>query len=138
MHIKIGDQASLTKSFSIAEVATFAQLSLDSNPLHANTEMARQSMFGQPVVHGSLVAGLISAVLGAQLPGPGTIYLSQSLNFKAPVFIGDEVIARVVVTKMRPEKGILTLATTCIRQDGTLVIEGQAVVMHPDLKEAAH
>ena len=135
--IKIGDEASLTKRFTAEEVQRFSHLSLDRNPLHEDGQLAASSMFGRPVVHGLFVAALISAVLGGELPGPGTVYLSQELSFKAPVFFNDEVTARVEVLKIKPDKGIVTLASTCHKADGTMVIEGQAVVMNPHIRSLA-
>lgn len=119
--------ASLTKRFSAADVHAFAQAAGDFNPIHLDEAFARQSRFGRPIVHGMLTAGLISAVLGTQLPGPGCIYLSQELRFTAPVFIGDAITAAVTVTTWRPEKGILTLHTECRNQDGATVLTGSAV-----------
>jgi acyl dehydratase len=135
MKINIGDQASLSKIFTGKDVRTFAKISLDHNPLHEAGTIAIESIFKRPIVHGQLVAALISAVLGGKLPGPGTIYLSQTLKFVAPVFIDDEVTATVKVLKVRESKGIVNLSTLCVKSDGTLVIDGDAVVMHPSLKD---
>ena len=134
MKLKVGDSAAIEKRFTADEVARFAALTGDVNPLHFEGQPAEESLFGRPVVHGVFVASLISAALGNQLPGPGTIYLSQSLEFIAPVFFGDTISARVEVTALRQEKGIVTLATTCVNQDGKAVLKGQAVVMNPALK----
>ncbi|MCL4239147.1 MAG: MaoC family dehydratase [Anaerolineae bacterium] len=127
----IGASASRTKTFSDEDVRAFAHISTDANPVHLDDSYAATTRFGRRIVHGMLTAGLISAVLGNDLPGPGTIYLSQSLQFKAPVYVGDTVTATVEVTAIREGRGIVTLATTCTRQDGTVVITGEALALVP-------
>lgn len=129
--IKIGDSASLTKTFSDEDVRSFAEISGDKNPVHLDNEFAAQTQFKKRLVHGMLTAGLISAVLGTELPGPGSIYLSQSINFRAPVFIGDTITATVTVTKMREGKPIVTLETVCKNQDEVVVLKGEAVLLAP-------
>jgi len=128
---EIGQTASRTKHIADEDIRTFAALSGDTNSVHLDEEAARQSIFGQRVAHGMLTASLISAVLGCDLPGPGAIYLGQNLAFKAPVFIGDAVTASVEVTAIREDKGIVTLKTQCVNQDGKLVIDGEATVLVP-------
>jgi 3-hydroxybutyryl-CoA dehydratase len=98
------------------------------NPLHLDAEYAAHSMFGKRIAHGMLVAGLISAVLGTQLPGPNCIYLGQDLKFVAPVMIGDTIKVVVTVTDKRDEKRIIKLRTTAYNQRGDTVIDGNAVV----------
>ena len=129
--IKVGDSASLTKSFSDADVRSFAEISGDKNPLHLDDDYAAQTQFERRLVHGMLTAGLISAILGTKLPGEGSIYLSQSFNFRAPVFIGDTITARVTITKIREDKPIITAETICENQDGVVVLEGEAVLFVP-------
>ncbi len=129
--IKIGDQASLTKTFSDSDVRTFAEISGDHNPIHVDAEFAATTRFERQLVHGMLTAGMISAVLGMQLPGPGCIYLKQELNFRAPVYIGDTVTATVTVTKLREDKPIITLAAVCKNQDDVEVIDGEAILVAP-------
>lgn len=129
--IKIGDSASLTKTFSDEDVRSFAEISGDKNPVHLDDEFAAQTQFKKRLVHGMLTAGLISAVLGTELPGPGSIYLSQSINFRAPVFIGDTITATVTVTKLREGKPIVTLETVCKNQDDVVVLKGEAVLLAP-------
>ncbi len=131
--MKIGESASLSKVFYEDDVRQFAEISGDKNPLHLNEEYAAQTRFGKRLVHGMLTAGLISAVLGTKLPGEGSIYLSQSIKFRAPVFIGDEVRATVSVTDIRTDKKIVTLKTICTNQHGSLVLEGEAVLLLPSL-----
>ena len=128
---KPGQKATLTKTFSEADVQAFAEASGDKNPVHLDEDYAQTTRFGKRIVHGMLVAGLISAVLGTQLPGPGTIFLGQELSFKAPVFIGDTVTAEIEVAAVREGKSIATLITNCYNQDGALVIEGKATVLFP-------
>jgi len=126
--IKIGDKATLRKAFSESEVKDFAKISLDDNPIHLDREYAESTVFGQPIVHGILVASLLSGLMGGKFPGHGTVYLGQSLNFKAPVYIDEEVEASVEVVKIREDKPIITLKTQCMKNDGTVALEGEAVV----------
>lgn len=130
--LRIGDRAVVTKTFSEEEVCRFAVLSGDRNPLHLEKEFGAASVFGQRVVHGMLVAGLFSGLIGMELPGPGAIYLGQNLAFRAPVFIGDTVTASVEITKIRQDKPVITLRTLCVNAAETVVIEGEAVVKAPD------
>lgn len=127
----IGQKASLSKTFTEADVLAFAEASGDKNPIHLDEKYAKETRFGNRIAHGMLVAGLISAVLGMQLPGPGTIYLNQELKFKHPVYIGDTITAVIEVSSMREGKPIVTLSTNCYNQQETLVIEGKAIVMLP-------
>lgn len=131
MSLTIGATASRTKTITDEDVHAFANASGDTNSIHLDEEYAAKTPFGRRVVHGMLTASLISAVLGNDLPGLGTIYLGQELKFRAPVFIGDTVTATVELTKYREDKRIATFHTTCTKADGTLVIEGEAVVIAP-------
>ena len=126
--LKIGDKATLSKAFTGNEVEQFAEISSDDNPIHLNQEYAEGTVFGQRIVHGLLVSSLFSGLIGGKLPGHGAVYLGQSLNFKAPVYINEEVEASVEVVKVREDKPILTLRTLCVKSDGTIAIEGEAVV----------
>jgi len=125
----LGQRDTFTKTVTEADVTTFAGLIGDFNPIHVDAEYARKSRFGQRVAHGIFTGGLISAVLGNKLPGPGAIYLSQQIEFLAPVFIGDTITAAVEVTEWRPEKRILTLKTDAYNQDGKQVVTGKAVLL---------
>ena len=127
MEIKIGQKASFTKTISESDIYTFAGISGDFNPVHVNEEEARNSIFGERIAHGMLGASLISTVLGTKLPGPGTIYMGQSLSFKAPVYIGDTICAIVEVKELRPKKQAV-LHTMVKNQEGKIVIEGEALV----------
>ena len=124
----IGARATRSRTITEADLVLFAGLSGDLNPVHMDAVYAARSLFGGRIVHGMLTASLISAVLGNQLPGPGAVYLAQQLRFEAPVYIGDTITASVEVIAVRAEKRIVTLRTECAKQDGTLVISGEAVV----------
>ncbi len=125
-----GAKASRTQTITDEIIQSFADLTGDHNPLHLDDSYAASTRFGRRIAHGMLAAGLISATLANDLPGPGTIYLSQSLQFKAPVYPGDTITATVEVKALRPGKPLVTLATTCTKQDGTVVLEGEAVVLY--------
>jgi 3-hydroxybutyryl-CoA dehydratase len=128
---EIGASASRTKQITDEDVRLFAQVSGDTNSIHLDEAYAAATPFGRRIAHGLLTASLISAVIGNDLPGVGSIYLGQDLKFKAPVFIGDVVTATVEIVKYREDKRIMTLRTTCVKADGMLVIEGEAVVIAP-------
>ena len=130
-NFKVGDKATLSKTFTENEVKCFAEISLDDNPIHLDREYAEGTLFGQRIVHGILVASLLSGLMGGKFPGYGTVYLGQSLIFKAPVYIDEEVEASVEVIKIREDKPIITLKTKCVKSDGTVVLEGEAVVKVP-------
>jgi 3-hydroxybutyryl-CoA dehydratase len=129
MALQVGDTASQTKTITDKDIHTFADLVDDHNPVHLDDAYAQQTRFGRRIAHGMLSASLISAVLANQLPAEGTVYLSQTLQFVAPVFPGDTVTARVTVTKVREDKGIVTLATLCTNQRDEPLIKGEAVVL---------
>jgi len=126
---QLGEQASFSKTVTETDVTTFAGLIGDFNPLHVDAEYARQSRFGRRIAHGMLAGGLISAALGNSLPGPGAIYLSQQLEFLAPVYIGDTITAVVEVIAWRSDKRIITLKTDCHNQHDKQVVTGKAVLM---------
>ena len=122
----IGEEATLTKTIADEEIKTFAQISGDNNPIHVNEDYARGTMFGGRIAHGMLVAGLISAVLGNKLPGPGSIYMNQELRFLAPVRPGESITARAQVTEWDEAKGRVKLLTEVTNQKGEVVISGEA------------
>ncbi len=126
--MRIGQAASIGKTVTEADILLFAAVSLDTNPVHMNAEAGAASIFKERVAHGMLSAGLISAVLGTQLPGPGTIYLAQTLQFRRPVRIGDTVTATAEVTALDADKKRATLRTVCAVA-GKVVIEGEATVL---------
>ena len=129
--IKMGDSASFTKTITEADITLFAGYSGDFNPAHINAVEADKSMFHGRIAHGMLSAGFISAVLGMQLPGPGSIYLGQTLKFTAPVRIGDTITATVTITELNTGKNRVKLHTVCTNQEGAVVIDGEASVMPP-------
>ncbi|HEX8174838.1 MAG TPA: MaoC family dehydratase [Pyrinomonadaceae bacterium] len=129
MALQVGDTDSLTKTITDDDIRTFADLTTDYNPVHLDDDFAKTTRFGRRIAHGMLGAGLISAVLANKLPGTGTVYLSQSLSFVAPVYPGDTITARVTVTKVRADKPIVTLETVCTNQKDEPVIRGEAVVL---------
>ena len=126
-----GMTAEMAKTVTEADVVLYAGITGDFNPAHVNAVEAAASRFGGRIAHGMLSAGFISAVLAMRLPGPGVIYLSQSLRFTRPVYIGDTVTARVEVVEVIPAKRRVRLATTCANQHGETVIEGEALVLVP-------
>jgi acyl dehydratase len=129
--IKIGDSASLTRVLSKKDILLFAIMSGDVNPAHLDEEYARHDFFHQIVAHGMWSASLISTVLGTLLPGPGTIYLNQSLKFLKPVLVGDEITVKVTVTEKMEEKHRVRLDCVCFNQNGADVVQGAADVIAP-------
>ncbi|GAB6086858.1 MaoC family dehydratase [Alkaliphilus crotonatoxidans] len=129
--LRIGEIAAFEKTISESDVYLYAGITGDMNPAHINERAASETAFNGRIVHGMLTAGLISAVLGMQLPGPGSIYLGQELKFLAPVRIGDTIKAKVEITEIFPEKNRVTLRTTCENQEGKLVMDGFAKIMPP-------
>jgi 3-hydroxybutyryl-CoA dehydratase len=126
--LSVGMEASYAKKITNEDVLAFADLSGDVNPVHLSDDFAAGTIFKKRIAHGFLTGSLFSTVLGTKLPGPGCIYLSQSMKFKAPVYIGDEVIATLKVTGLDTEKGRATLACDCA-VNGKTVLEGEAVMM---------
>lgn len=124
-----GQAARWTRTITEADIRAFAGITGDANPLHVDEAFAARSRFGGRIAHGILTAGVISAVLGMRLPGPGGVYLSQTLRFVRPVRPGDTITAEAVVTGWRPEKRILILRTTCVNQAGHTVLEGEAALL---------
>ena len=127
---KVGMKAHTSKTITETDVILFAGVSTDINPVHLDEEAAKKGIFGKRVAHGILVSGLISAVLGNKLPGPGSIYMGQELKFLAPVFIGDTITAEVEIIDLVPEKCRIKLNTICTNQDGKVVISGTALIMN--------
>lgn len=131
MGYEVGATASRTKTITDQDIQGFAAISTDTNPIHLDEDYASDTPFGKRIAHGMLTASLISAVLANDLPGPGSIYLSQTMKFTKPVFIGDTITATVSITNVRERSNIVTLATTIVNQDGDVVLEGEAVVKAP-------
>lgn len=128
--LSVGQSADLVRIVGEADIIAFAAVTGDNNPVHLDAAFAATTSFGERIAHGMLSAGYISAVIGTQLPGPGAIYLSQSLRFKRPVKIGDEVTARATITEIDEAKARVTLATVCL-VNGKPVVEGEALIMVP-------
>jgi 3-hydroxybutyryl-CoA dehydratase len=126
----IGQTATLSKTITDADILMYSAVSLDTNPIHLDEEVARRSRFGGRIAHGMLSAGLISALLGTRLPGPGSIYLRQSLTFRAPVRIGHTVKATVEIIDLNLPRKSATLRTTCMVKEN-VVIDGEACVLVP-------
>lgn len=124
-----GDHVSRTTIVTDEMIRAFAALTGDTNPVHLDDTYAAGTRFGRRIAHGMIAAGLISAALANDLPGPGTVYLSQTLQFKAPVYPGDTITTTIEVKSVRPDKPIVTLNTTCTNQDQKVVLEGEAVVL---------
>lgn len=128
--LSLGMTAVYGKTLTDADVLMFTGVSGDTNPLHQNRDFASQTMFGEPIVHGMLTASLISTLIGTRLPGPGCIYMDQSLKFKTPVRVGDSVVAKVEIIDLDEERPYCMLNTVC-EVDGAVVLEGKAKVKVP-------
>ena len=129
MGIKIGDSFSNTQGITDELICKFAELSGDHNPIHIDEEFAGRTRFGRRIAHGMLSGAFISAVLGYEFKERKIIYLSQTMKFTAPTFIGDMVTTTATVTKIREDRPIVTLETTCANQNGETTVKGEAVVM---------
>ena len=127
--LKVGDKDSVSKLVTAEDVADFARISTDNNPVHLDEEFAKTTQFGRRIAHGMFGAGLISAAIGTKLPGYGTIYMGQDLKFKRPVYLGDTITAWVEIVEKNDEKKRLKLKTWVENQDGKTVIDGEAMVM---------
>ena len=129
MNFKVGDSAEITKTIEQSDIDAFAAVTGDHNPVHVDEEFAKTTRFGRRLAHGMLTASLISAVLANKLPGEGSVYLGQTLQFVAPVFPGDEITARVMVKEIREDKPVVKLETICVNQRDEIVIRGEATVL---------
>ncbi|MDZ4370536.1 MAG: MaoC family dehydratase [Phenylobacterium sp.] len=128
--LTVGQSAEMHRVVGAADIEAFAEVSGDNNPVHLDEDYARATPFGERIAHGMLSAAYISAILGTKLPGPGAIYLSQSLRFRRPVKIGDVVVARATITALDDGKARVTLETVC-QVEGKTVADGEAVVIAP-------
>ena len=133
--IAIGDSATYKRLITNQEVEAFAAISGDHNPLHLDPEYATTTAFGECIAHGMLTGALISAAIGMQLPGPGSVYLSQNIKFRAPVFLGDTLTVTLEVTNKHGQRPWVTLSCTVKNQDGKAVAKGEAQVAAPTEKE---
>jgi 3-hydroxybutyryl-CoA dehydratase len=126
--LSVGMEASYAKKITNEDILGFAELSGDVNPIHLSDEFAASTIFKKRIAHGFLTGSLFSTVLGTKLPGPGCVYLSQTMKFRGPVFVGDEVVAALKITALDPDKARVTLACDC-SVNGKTVVEGEAVMM---------
>lgn len=131
MTYQIGQSASVTKTITETDVYLFAGITGDLNPAHTNEVYASGTRFKHRIAHGMLSAGLISAVLGTQLPGPGSIYMGQTLKFLTPVYFGDTLTATATIRELIPEKNRAILVTEVVNQDGAVVTTGEATMLLP-------
>ena len=129
--LEVGQTAEIAKTVSESDIYLYAGITGDFNSAHLNEEYAQKTFFKTRIAHGMLVAGFISTVLGNQLPGTGTVYVTQNLSFLAPVRIGDTITAKAEVIDIIAAKNRVRLKTTCVNQEGTLVLDGEAVVSPP-------
>lgn len=134
--LQVGDAAEFAKTVTETDIYLYAGITGDFNPAHVNEAYAKNTFFKTRIAHGMLTAGFISAIIANQLPGPGTIYLKQELNFLAPVRIGDTVTARVEVVELNMEKNRVRLKTSCTNQDSVTVLEGFGLVSPPKAPKA--
>jgi 3-hydroxybutyryl-CoA dehydratase len=129
--LTLGDRAEFTKTVSESDIYLYAGVTGDLNPAHINEAYAKNTFFGTRIAHGMLIAGFISTILGNQLPGHGTIYLSQEVHFLEPVHIGDTITARVELVEIMTEKKQARFKTVCFNQEGIEVLDGEAIVSPP-------
>lgn len=134
--IEIGNRDSFSKTITESDVTTFAGLVGDFSPQHVDAEYARRSRLGRRTAHGILAGGLVAALINARLPGPGCTWLSQQLEFLAPIFIGDTITARVEVIAWEPERRLVTLKTECRNQEDRQVVAGQATLIVAETAES--
>lgn len=131
--IAVGDSAEMTRRINPDDIELFSRISGDFNPLHYDEAVASASRFGEIVVQGGITSAILNAVVAERLPGPGTVFLNVSWNFRAPARPGDDITGRVEVTSVRADKPITELATTVTRGDGIVLLEGTAVCYTMDL-----
>ncbi|MBQ0718500.1 MAG: MaoC family dehydratase [Sulfitobacter litoralis] len=129
--LKIGDTAEFAKTVSESDIYLYAGITGDFNPAHINEDYAKNTFFKTRIAHGMLSAGFISTVIGNELPGTGSIYVKQDLRFLAPVRIGDTITAHVEVIEIMDGKNRVRLKTVCVNQEGTQVLDGEAIVSPP-------
>jgi acyl dehydratase len=126
--VNVGDSAKRSKRVTARDIELFAELTGDRNPLHYDADAAARSRFGRIIVQGGVTTGLLNAVVAEDLPGPGSVFLHVDWSFKAPVSPGDEITAEVEVLEAREDKPLTTLRTTIVNQEGTVVLDGTALV----------
>ena len=134
MKLKTGDSTTQVHRITESEVLAFAKISGDHNPIHVDEAFARTTPFGARIAHGMFVGSLLSAILAPRLPGPGSIYLSQTFKFLRPAFLGEEISITVTVLEVRPDKPIVRLETKVLNAKGESILEGEAVAKVPNLE----
>ena len=127
--LQVGDKVMRRRTIGVAEVTMFAELVGDNNPIHSDLVAANAAGFAGPIAHGMVAGSLFSEILGNELPGPGSVYLEQSFKFLAPVYVPSEVELVVEVVAIRADQKIVTVRTTCVDHQGTLCLDGQAVLL---------
>ncbi|USD67574.1 MaoC family dehydratase [Vibrio sp. SCSIO 43136] len=132
MKPEVGQIATIEKRLDAQTVATFASVSEDYNPVHLDEEFAKSTPFERPIVHGMLASSLISGLLASKVPGPGGIYLGQTLKFTCPIFVGETVTAKIEVKSVRDDKPIAVLATQILNAEGKVAVDGEATVMYTE------
>lgn len=135
MDFEIGQTASFSRTITETDFMMYAGLSGDYNPIHVDKEYAKKTFFKERISHGLLTASFLSRLLGMHLPGPGSVYVSQTLHFEKPVYIGDTITAKAEVIDLENSKRLLTLATTCENQHGDIVLQGEGLMKLPKKEE---
>ncbi|RST73044.1 MaoC family dehydratase [Siminovitchia acidinfaciens] len=135
MDFGVGQKAQFSRTITESDLVQFAGLSGDFNPIHVDRQYAEGTFFGERISHGLLTASFLSRLLGMQLPGPGSVYVSQTLKFTKPVFIGDTITAKAEIIEVNNNRRLVTLRTTCLNQDGSIVLDGEGVMKLPKEKE---
>lgn len=133
--LQIGDRAEIKRAFTEEDVRCYAELTTDKNPIHLDSEYAAKTQFKERIVHGMLVSSLFSALLAQQLPGEGSIYMRQDIQFLAPVFFDREVIASVEIIDIHESKPFVTLQTLCVDEEEKVLVSGEAMMYLPWLKK---
>jgi acyl dehydratase len=125
LDLKVGQRARRTQTVTAREVELYAQITGDRNPLHFDADFAAKTRFGRLVAQGGIASGMLNALVAMDLPGPGTVFLSQTLTYKAPTYLGDTLTAEIEVLSLKPDKPVCQLKATITNQDGTVLLEGE-------------
>jgi len=125
LDLEVGQRARRTQTVTAREVELYAQITGDRNPLHFDADFAARTRFGRLVAQGGIASGMLNALVAMDMPGPGTVFLSQTLTYKAPTYLGDTLTAEIEVLSLKPDKPVCQLKATITNQDGTLLLEGE-------------